>query len=298
MLQQPSAVIQSVRYTPAYSYPLDLEVFSASELRRRVNEEHLRSTQRIDFHMLICITNGRLTHTVDFERMTCESGSLLALRPMQVQQFDVTANWEGWLVIFRPEFLLPLQKTVLVGDLNAYGGLEALPTHLPLNEAASRAVTDAIVQMHDDTLMRAAPTDIHSLLRHQLYALLLRLHLGHRRQEAQGNTSIASLQRFKQFQQLLEKNFSIHHQVATYATQLGCSEKSLARATLDVAGVGAKAYIAARVNLEAKRLLVQTTLPIARIAEQVGFDEATNFVKFFKREVGCAPREFRRRHAQ
>lgn len=60
----------------------------------------------------------------------------------------------------------------------------------------------------------------------------------------------------------------------------------------------AKAFVASRINLEAKRLLAHTALPVSVIADQVGFDEATNFVKLFKREVGCSPGEFRRRHAQ
>ena len=61
--------------------------------------------------------------------------------------------------------------------------------------------------------------------------------------------------------------------------------------------MSAKAFIAARINLEAKRLLVHTDWPVALIAERLGFDEATNFSKFFKRESGATPAQFRRRQA-
>jgi AraC-like DNA-binding protein len=64
---------------------------------------------------------------------------------------------------------------------------------------------------------------------------------------------------------------------------------------MEVAGVRAKALITLRINLEAKRLLAHTGLSIALIGERLGFEDPTNFVKFFKREVGCAPGEFRRR---
>jgi AraC-like DNA-binding protein len=50
--------------------------------------------------------------------------------------------------------------------------------------------------------------------------------------------------------------------------------------------------------LEAKRLLAYTTLPIALIGDRLGFDDPTNFVKFFKREAGCTPGEFRRRQGE
>lgn len=290
--------IQRLGYRPPASYLLDLEVFPVSELRRRVAKDHLRLAHRIEFHMLICVTRGECTHTIDFTPIPCQPGSLLTLRPVQAQQFDSSPDWDGWLVIFRPEFLLPLQTTALLADLQMVGSLEALPGHLELGEEETHAVAGGIVQMHKDARLQGPSAELHALLRHQLYALLLRLHLVHGRQESQRSAASSNLQRFKRFKVLLEKNFASQHLVSGYANFLGCSEKSLSRATLDVAGVSAKAYIASRINLEAKRLLAHTALPITLIADRVGFDELTNFVKFFKREAGCSPGEFRRRQRE
>lgn len=288
--------IQRLGYRPPSFYPLDLEVFPVSELRRRVAKDPLRLAHRIDFHMLICVTRGQCTHTIDFTAIPCRPGSLLTLRPAQAQQFDSSLDWDGWLVIFRPEFLLPLQTTVAQADLQMVASLEALSEHMALVEEETQAVAGGIVQMHRDAQLQGSSAFLHALLRHQLYALLLRLHLVGGRQGSQGTAGSSNLQRFKRFKLLLEKNFASQHQVSGYGSLLGCSEKSLSRATLEVAGVTAKAYIASRINLEAKRLLAHTALPIALIADRVGFDEPTNFVKFFKREAGCSPGEFRRKH--
>jgi AraC-like DNA-binding protein len=62
--------------------------------------------------------------------------------------------------------------------------------------------------------------------------------------------------------------------------------------------MSAKAFISARINLEAKRLLAHTVLPVSVIAERLGFEEATHFSKFFKRNTGCTPTEFRLRARQ
>ncbi|WP_272642918.1 helix-turn-helix domain-containing protein [Marinomonas mediterranea] len=67
----------------------------------------------------------------------------------------------------------------------------------------------------------------------------------------------------------------------------------MGRAVTAATGVTAKAYITARINLEAKRLLARTDLPVSTIAEKLGFEEATNFSKFFKRETAVPPAEFR-----
>ena len=104
-----------------------------------------------------------------------------------------------------------------------------------------------------------------------------------------------AMQRFRRFQQLVEERFAQSHQVADYAHRLGYTEKSLARAVTASTGVTAKSFIAARIVLEAKRLLVHTDSSVAAIAEQLGFDEATNFSKFFRREADSTPAEFRRR---
>ncbi len=289
--------IQRVGYRPPERYQLDLEILSASELRQRVHKEFFRSAHRIEFHLLVCVTRGSCAHVVDFKPVECKPGSLLILRPGQTQQFDMEHHWEGWLAIFQPEFLLPLRPTASVADLQMVESLEALPEHLVLGEDEGRAVIGGLLQMRVDAKLPGSSPELHGLLRHQLCALLLRLYLASRQQQANRTVAPLSLQRFKRFKQLVEEQFPQRHQVAEYANQLGCSEKSLTRATMEAAGVSAKEYITARINLEAKRLLVHTSLAVALIADRVGFDEATNFVKFFRRDVGCSPGEFRRRQA-
>jgi AraC-like DNA-binding protein len=64
---------------------------------------------------------------------------------------------------------------------------------------------------------------------------------------------------------------------------------------MEMAGVTSKAFIASRINLEAKRLLAHSASSIAVIGDRLGFMESTNFVKFFKRDIGCTPGECRRR---
>ena len=44
---------------------------------------------------------------------------------------------------------------------------------------------------------------------------------------------------------------------------------------------------------ELKRRLIYTNDRIQVIGEEMGFDENTNFVKFFKKRVGKSPKKFR-----
>jgi AraC-like DNA-binding protein len=289
------AGIEQLNYRASGAHSLDLEIFSVSELRQRVGPGFLRSTHQYRFYMLLCVTRGECTHMIDFRRIACKPGSLLTFQPAQAHRFGFEQEWDGWVVLFRPEFLLSSQATAPVTDLKLAAGLERVPEHLCLQDHERRVVMGAIVQMRKDCRIEAPPEQVHALLRHQLYALLLRLTVLHGREQAQEDTTSVGLQRFRNFQRLVEKRFWQWHRVAEYADLLGCSEKSLTRAAMEVAGVKAKALITLRINLEAKRLLAHTGLSIALIGERLGFEDPTNFVKFFKREVGCAPGEFRRR---
>ncbi|UKA46672.1 helix-turn-helix domain-containing protein [Xanthomonas campestris pv. campestris] len=291
---QATSQILHLAYQPADPYRLDLKVFTVADLRTRATREEVQATHRYGFHTLLCVTHGECTQLVDFKAIACAPGSLLIVRPGQAHSYGVKDDWDGWNVIFRQEFVLPAATTP--GDLKLAFDLGTLPDHVLLGGDDLKRLTDVIAQMREDTLMLAPQEDVHALLRHQLHALLTRLSILHGRTQVRDVAVSAALRRFHRFQQLVEDRHAQWHQVANYADRLGCTEKSLARAVRSAMGTTAKTFIAARINLEAKRLLVHTSMPVAAIAEKLGFDEATNFNKFFRREVGCTPSDFRRRY--
>ena len=286
-----NADIQYLGYQPRAPYRLDLEIFAMADLRNRGSKEKIQTTHRYEFYTLVCVTQGVCTQVVDFKSISCKPGSLLVLRPGQAHNYGHNEDWDGWSVLFRPEFVLPVLTTPR--DLKLAVDLEKLPEHIVLSNNELLVIMGTIKQMREDTQLKAPLDDVHALLRHQLHALLTRLSVLQGQQLTLESVVSPALQRFKRFQQLVEEHFARWHQVANYANQLGYTEKSLARAVEAAMGMTAKAFIAARINLEAKRLLVHTDLTVAAITEKLGFEEATNFSKFFKREAGCTPAKFR-----
>ena len=95
------------------------------------------------------------------------------------------------------------------------------------------------------------------------------------------------------FRSLVEAQYRNRRTVAWYARKLGRSERTLHRATRLVLGRSAREVISERGILVAKRLLVHSRLAVHEIAAELGFDEPSNFVKAFKREVGSTPTTFR-----
>lgn len=288
--------VTPVQYTPPAGYRLDVEVYPVTTLRRRARHIGPRRTERADFHVLIYVTAGRYRHMVDFETFECAAGSLLVLQPGQVHRFGNLTGWKGWLLIFRSEVLQPKEADRL-DELEFYRQIEALPTHSQAHGADRRALQESFERMASDSKLPGAAPAVNALLRSQLQSLLTRLHLVCARPTEDERLEPMALKRFRRYRRAVEREYRRWHSVAQYANHLGCSQKSLSRATLDVAAMSAKSMLTQRIVLEAKRLLAHSLLPVSAIGDELGFDEATNFVKFFRRETGFTPGAFRARQA-
>ena len=160
--------------------------------------------------------------------------------------------------------------------------IDALPGHLPLDRSTGRFLADTLARLEEECVLDARQPLLNWLLQSELATLVMRLHIFYAGQQPPAGTSSNAPERFHHFKRLLDANVHRWHHVSRYAHAMECSEKTLTRIGTAVAGVGAKAFIASRLALEAKPLPVHTEMPISAIAQRLGFDEATNFTKFFR----------------
>ena len=170
-MSNPSDNITGLGYAPS-GRKLDVEVFPFSDIRRRSVPEKVRATHRYAFHMLLLVTEGTSTQIVDFEPVSCRPGSLLVLRPGQVHSFGAKLDWDGWLIMFRAEFLPAMSE--LHTDLLPGRMLDRMPDHQVLSDADFRTTSEAIVTMAADVRKDMANVElVHTLLRYQLCTLIL-----------------------------------------------------------------------------------------------------------------------------
>lgn len=151
----------------------------------------------------------------------------------------------------------------------------------------------AVCQMLVDIQNGPEQLCLNQLLYYQLGALITRLNMLSKQKEKKSSEETRDHQRFREFTGLIEKNFNSWHQVNQYAKAMSCSERSLTRATAAIAGCSAKSYISDHISLEARRLLTHTPASVSIISQQLGFDETTHFVKFFKSSVGLSSASIR-----
>lgn len=290
--------IAQVGFNPPGDTRLAVEVMSVADLKQRAPADHFKKLQRADFYRFFGVRRGHTNPMVDFADVPAQSRDWCLVRPGQVMRYDFSRPWTGLLLVFRPEGLFSTIRSHQADELMLLRHVENLACLHSLNPMQNAWMDSSLRQMQQDSTLDADVGLRNELLRLQLASTLLRLSLWQAPHGTEPNAlGSAAAANFKRFRQKLEMDFARHHQVQHYANALGMSEKSLSRLCLTIAGVSAKVCIAQRLCLEAKRLLAHTTMAVAAIGHQLGFDEPTNFGKFFRKEAGMAPLSFRQSQA-
>lgn len=82
--------------------------------------------------------------------------------------------------------------------------------------------------------------------------------------------------------------------ISSYAAQAGISDNYLSRKVKQGTGRSVGDWIDAVRIVRAKKLLADTSLPVIDVATAVGLADQSYFARFFKRETGQTPSEYRK----
>jgi len=271
-------------FNPPHAPVPGIEITDLAALQGRVADGTLQRVHRADFHSLTLITRGSGEHTCDFVTYPCRPGTLLWVRPGQVQRFTAPGRMNGTHLLFTAAFPETAAASGLADDWSA-------PNCWQLGTSGDYAATSALLARLRAEYDRAGDPS-REILRLLLAALLLHIdriprHRAHPDRHAGGEV-------YARFRAELERSFASTRRAEDYADRLGYTVKTLTRACHAATGQSVKQVIDARVALQARRLLAHTEEPVALVARRLGFSEPTNFGKFFTRHTGTTPGDFRR----
>jgi AraC-like DNA-binding protein len=97
---------------------------------------------------------------------------------------------------------------------------------------------------------------------------------------------------------LVETHYLRFGTIGQYAEALGVSERQLNDAVKRTVARTASQVVQERVVLEAKRWLSNTETGIAEIAFRLNIEDPAYFARFFKKQTGLTPGDFRRKHCR
>lgn len=259
-----------------------------------VFKESITAAHANDFYTLVWIVSGNGTHTVDFEDIEVEDGTLFFISPKHIHEFKCLHIEESITFGFTEEFLLNfkreeadrLRQTLFFGEKGA--------VYCQINNVLKEQLLDLVCLLEDE-YANGEQQKSHDFYMANLFAIFLyeleRKALWFR--TTPGDLRDFSYDIYIQYRKEIENNYKTMHKVVDYTTKMNISVAKLTACIKKYSSATPLQMILDRIILEAKRMLRYSSFTIKEIYTDLGFEDSSNFSKFFKHNVGIAPQQFR-----
>lgn len=245
------------------------------------------------FYQIIWFTSGEGKHYVDFNGYEVAENALFFISKGQIHHFD-EHEYEGYIIHFNESFIADNENYVNIFlKHNIFGSFEKEPL-FQVNQADCGELQDMVDRMQAEiyTPNRFAHREYLKIMLHLFLIVVQRFGV---RKDCNGLSMHNSLHiLFVKFRKLLEENYRELHTVSKYAGLLNVSGKTLTNCTNEISHQTPLQIINERLALEAKRLLSYSDMNVNEIGFELGFEDPSYFVKFFKKHAKILPGDFRK----
>ena len=248
----------------------------------------MHDLHRHDFFFLLALQNGNGKHEIDFTNYEIQNNSIFILRPGQVHQLQLKAGSTGFLAEFDTAFYHPKdklanQRLIKAGNKN-FCAFEA---------ERFKKLQDILASIYNEyTLKQEGYIEVIKANLDIFFIEFIR-----QSSNPQGNpktNSTYAQERFEEFLGLTSSHITTHKQVSQYADLLNLSTYQLNAITKATVGKAASEIINEQILLEAKRYLLATPNQVKDIADHLGYEDISYFIRFFKKHTAYSPEAFRK----
>jgi len=263
----------------------------AGWVSRYAGFDHGGRPHALDFHDILLITRGHGRFSLGAEEHAVRPGTVFFTRPGDTRRWRVR-GLEGACIFFKQAFIAEAFSDARFVERLHYFRCVRPSAALELSAAERRRYLDRFRAMQRE--LSALREDAPHALRAVLYELLVLL--GRVYAERHGAPPLPNAL-VERFQDRVERHVQAGQRLADHARALGVSPGHLNALCREHLGRSAGAVMRQRLALEAQRLLLYADLTAAEVAHRLGFEDASYFSRFFRREVGATPRAFRAQRA-
>lgn len=268
------------------SQQFQVEVFDANR------HFSVKYPHRHDFFEVLYLHLGSGFHVIDGNKYEIKPPCVFFMSPGQAHKLELSNDIEGYIFLFNADFYLLNRRNQnsLIEFPFFYTIHQDNPPLLLTNPDDVRFLETLFRQSitEADLSGEYKPEMLRSLLDLILTTCAARYNKNeHLNQRGKGQILV------KQFFQLLEENYAQNLSINRYAGMLGVTPNHLTQTVKLLTGKTSSQMIKGKQLLEIKRLLVHTNLSVSEIANQLNFDDQSYFTKFFKRETGLTPLQYR-----
>lgn len=247
----------------------------------------IQELHRHSFYFILIINQGSGEHVIDFTPYPVVPGSVFFMRPGQVHRLQLEHATTGYLIQFNNEFYNPKEKPAR-DILNHLGNR----TYCKLSDSRLLATFNILQCIYEecqvkDTLQQKAIGSWLDLLLIDLFRQ------GCNCGNCNQNTGDYSYRKLEELLNLINTHLTNHKQVNFYAGKMNLTPyqlNAIIKATVRKTFTG---LVTETVLLETKRQLLATSNQINHIALNLGYEDVSYFIRFFKKNTGHSPEAFR-----
>jgi len=253
--------------------------------------KNLQQAHKHTFYHLVFFTEGAGNQTIDFQRFEVRPYQIYFMIPGQVHHWAFERKVDGYVVNFSPKFFQSfLLKPDYLEQFPFFSG-NANEAVINIEENLRIKLIGLFEKLLSETIEnQRTAMDMVRLLLLELFILIGRTVITPQLKQA----SPYNLTLLKNFKNLIETNYINNRLPKDYAELLYITPNHLNALCNDLLGIPAGEVIRNRVVLEAKRLLINPQLGITEVANHLNFADNSYFTKFFKKQAGITPEEFRK----
>ncbi|UTN03217.1 AraC family transcriptional regulator [Flavobacterium bizetiae] len=246
---------------------------------------HLTKAHRDDHYVFYIQEKGLIELMIDFKNHQIEDQALFFIAPGQVHYYTKQMDSKGYFIFLNPSYLQNTYRRIFDTHQNVS---QVVPIQ---NTVLFNAVELILHQLSE------AVTDIQkNIIRSLVDSLMGMTVLEFSKNENPKNGIDRKTELTFQFRQLVHKHFLELKRPKDYAALLHISVPYLNEMVKEQTGCASSYWIQHEILLEAKRLLFYTQLNTKEIAFSLQYEDHTYFSRFFKKNEGITPLEFRKNY--
>jgi len=260
--------------------------------RSSLHQWNIAAHRHRDLFQIFLIEHGGGEMTYETSLLPFDAPCALLIPPTTAHGFRFRADEsDGWVVSFTEDVAEGLgeRSGAALARLKALAASPVVPL---ADEAALKRISALCAELHEE---RFLAREGYRLAMRGLLALIAiavaRLAASRARTGsvtlAPADTTVEGLRK------LVEEHFRTERLLDFYAERLAMTADRLNDHVKRATGVTAGHLIRQRVLTEAKRQLVFTSQPIHEIAYDLAFSDPSHFARFFRKQTGTTPHEFR-----
>lgn len=258
-------------------------------------QPYMDSSIYIKSTLFILVHSGNASMEINFKKHNIKGGQILLLafgHFLKVTQVSSDFNFSSLYIT--KQFIDQMYSTDMLYKKMQYAIRTFKNPVLNLDSSAYSTITDRfklIESINNDILHIHRQEMILNALR--IYFLDLRNIIDKMFRDIPEEKTSRDELYFEEFLNLLFQHYKVAHQVDFYAEKIHITAHYLTKIVKRLTGQTVSDFISQLVYREAEQLLKQPKLSIQQIAMELNFSDQSAFGKFFKRNAGISPKEYR-----